>query len=169
MFMKHKLKSKITTSHYVSLWLYCWKALVTFSHFGCLCPIYLSTRYFSDGAFISLLLREGLCTSFTLSGFYPSHIPQPSIKQGSSLAARVPPAGFVITNNIPTSVLQITAAKSIPLVAICFHLSCTLTALNSLTSAIILFFKWLNCSRLMGIVRAEPGCFCFRFSPGSLE
>ena len=30
------LKSKIPTSHYVSLGLYFWKALVTFSYFECL-------------------------------------------------------------------------------------------------------------------------------------
>lgn len=45
---------------------------------------------------------------------------------------RVPPAGFPITSNtVPTSVLQITAAKSGPLVGVsllCFHLSCTLTS-----------------------------------------
>lgn len=46
-----------------------------------ICPIYLSIRYFSDGVFISLLLREGSsCVSLTLSGFYPSSHSSPFTK-----------------------------------------------------------------------------------------
>lgn len=148
-----------------------------------ICPIYLSIRYFSDGVFISLLLREGSsCVSLTLSGFYPSSHSSPFTKTMLTmflLAASVPPAGFVITNDTRAALLLMTAAKWAPLVGVsplpCSHPSCTLTSrAHFLNFSRHPFFKWLNSSRLIGSLEVQPACFFSRswnvaFSFGRLQ
>ena len=98
--------------------------------------------------------------------FIPTHISHPLVRQRWQFfsPASVPPAGFVITNNIPTLLLLITAAKWVPLVGLtfllCFHLGGTLTpSAQFLDISHHPVFEWLNSSRLMGSLEAEPGWF----------
>lgn len=86
--------------------------------------------------------------------FIPTHISHPLVRQLWQFfsPASVPPAGFVITNNIPTLLLLITAAKWVPLVGLtfllCFHLGGTLTpSAQFLDISHHPVFEWLNSSR----------------------
>lgn len=143
--------------------------------------IWVSDTFQTVYLFLSFSEKAPVVCLWLFLAFIPPLIPHPLQRQCWQflLAASVPPAGFVITNDTRAALLLMTAAKWAPLVGVsplpCSHPSCTLTSrARFLSFSRHPFFKWLNSSRLIGSLEVQPACFFSRswnvaFSFGRLQ